>query len=151
MSNTTGLYVNAEEISEFISNNFVSSDPLRKYWEGLSDSDKNVTANQVTAFLDKLPYVGRKMSTTQPFSLPRIYKQMIIEFNNSLLEGALRVLYQNTQIESSEAFIMKQSGISSYSIESSSVSFNQSASGDSQYATNGIPKNLWSFFSPFVY
>lgn len=64
-------YVTLEEAAEYVSTHYLSSDDLRKAWEGLSSEDRTILLNKSFQAIELLPFAGRKTDPSQPNAFPR--------------------------------------------------------------------------------
>lgn len=64
-------YVTLEEATEYVVTHYLSSDDLRKAWEGLSDENRTVLLNKSFQAIELLPFSGRKSDPDQPNAFPR--------------------------------------------------------------------------------
>lgn len=69
----TNCYADIAEYNELIADNFMSTNPIRVFWEALSESDKKSLIVGSTSKYDKdsFYYKGYKQSKTQPLQFPR--------------------------------------------------------------------------------
>ena len=66
-------YVTELEAEEYISKNYVSTDPLRKAWAALTDEDKEVYLRVAAKTVDALALKGKKCEVNQKMQFPRYY------------------------------------------------------------------------------
>lgn len=154
--NGVPVYADVATINAYITTHYFSQNPVRLYWEGLSQEDQACFAIQMTSLIDSLPLVGYKCSRDQTLELPRFYKGIRLNFSDSLLDGAIVALYWNIQRTQSDMYSLLQSGVKSYSVESSSITFQASSDNLSRVGnTSGlkinIPPEVYSLFSKYVY
>lgn len=154
----TNSYMTLEEANNFIATRFVSSDPVRKFWEQLSEEDKVVIIITTTERYDtnSMLYRGNKVMITQPLQFPRIdtYKQ-IVECPDRVKVGLLLQGIRDTASLNSEIEQMREMGIHSFSDGGgASVTFENSNSSNYKKikTKDGIYRDLWTtYFSEYSY
>lgn len=154
--NGIDVYADVNTIDSYINSHYMSSSPIKQYWSGLDDNDKACFCIQLTQFIDSLPLIGYKLSRTQPLGLPRRYKSVTLDFSQDLLRGTLETLYTAQASDASEYETLRQQGVKSYSVEGSSITFQDaegvaSLVGSRSSLTSTIPTHLYKYFSRYVY
>lgn len=65
-------YVTLEEANDIISENFISTDEVYVFWQGLSDSDKEALLRSSRRSIDSLKFTGRRKVPGQILEFPRV-------------------------------------------------------------------------------
>lgn len=67
----TNSYITVDEADQLITENYLSTDPLRVAWEALATGDKEVLLRRAAAQIDRLPFTGRVADVNQKMAFPR--------------------------------------------------------------------------------
>lgn len=135
-------YITIEEANEYVESHYVSTDPLRKVWEDLSDDDKQIYLNVSAEAIDSLPWSGRKAHPNQEHAFPRYPSKAVppaIKFAN--IENAMSSADETATDDAALYQKMWSYGISSYTIGNLSETVGTAggnASARTQMASNGI-------------
>lgn len=98
--------------------NYFSGRPNSDLWTNLSNSEKEQALHFATLKINTLPFVGSKLSASQPLEFPRNFSpQMPNEVKFAVCEEALSVIENSVHSQN------KMLGISSMTVGSSSVSY----------------------------
>ena len=104
-------------------NNYFNNRPNSTSWSNLSNSEKEQALQFATLKINSLPFVGSKLSPSQPLEFPRNFSpQMPNEIKYAVCEEALSVVENSVHSQN------KMLGISSMTVGSSSVSYTNSDS-----------------------
>lgn len=125
----TNCYTNIEQANQLISDYMLSSNPIRKMWDELTDDDKKTIILSSTMKYDNnsMLYKGRKQSKDQSLQFPRIEKcSDVVECPERvkiglLIQGIKELI--NESATNSEYEVLQASGVKSYKIKDASVEF----------------------------
>lgn len=121
-------YVSLDEANAYITQNFVTTDPIRLNWEDLSDADKSALLSRSWKAVDTLPFPGRKTSEDQPTAFPRYPSEVVPQaIKDAQVENAVEIHNASLSTEVDTYKHMWQWGIKSYSIGSLSETFAETA------------------------
>jgi hypothetical protein len=150
-------YFDVEEANKMVTTRFISTDPVRKLWEQLTEEDKKVIILNSTEKYDNssMLYKGYKAVISQPLQFPRIDA-----FNNVwncpdkiklglLLQGLRDVSTSNSELEQ-----MYELGIHSFSDGGgASVTFESNRKTNRKIKNSlGISRDLWTtYFSEYSF
>lgn len=110
-------YVTLAEANNYIETRYLSSDPLRETWDGMSDEDKTVCLMRSLDAIESLPYVGHKMSATQLLAFPRCPQTEVPEnVKRAQIENALCMSDTSNDEDSALYDKLWRYGIESYTI-----------------------------------
>ncbi len=136
-------YVTLEYANAYIASHYVSTNPLRTSWDGLSDEDKQVLLTRSFDELETLPYTGRKLVPGQQNAFPRINAPRIY---GSAISYEIPVAVQNAQCTNALALTdtelvddvafydrLRSMGIKAYSLGNLSESIDAPAGPDARW------------------
>lgn len=140
-------YITLEEVKQIIED-YVYVDAILEYVNTLSDNFINKIINRSTKIIDKLHFKGYKVDSGQPLSFPRYdYKgknTVVVECPEDIKIGiVLQAIYDSYYLNKDE-MQLKQLGVSSYSVDGASISFNNNVS-ENKYK-NGIYKDIYEYY-----
>lgn len=113
-------YTDIDQANELISDNFMSTNKIRQYWEGLEDDDKKSLIYSSTKLCDtdRLLYKGSKLNIEQKMQFPRRnYWGTIIECPESIKLGIIVNGVQSCIVEnesSADFESLKSNGVKSF-------------------------------------
>ena len=140
-------YITLEEVKQIIED-YVYVDAILEYVNTLSDNFINKIINRSTKIIDKLHFKGYKVDIEQPLSFPRYdYKgknTVVVECPEDIKVGiVLQAIYDSYYLNKDEVQL-KKLGVSSYSVDGASISFNKDIS-ENKYK-NGIYKDIYEYY-----
>lgn len=110
-------YVTIAEADTYVEEHYLSTDPLRVLWEGLSESDKGALLRRSFQMLELLPFIGRKYECLQPNAFPRWPDETIPEgVKHAQIENALSNGDPDNAEEAAFYERLWKYGVQSYSI-----------------------------------
>lgn len=155
----TNSYITVQEANQLITDNFMSTDPIRVFWNNIgNDSDKeSIILNSTKKFdKDSMCYKWFKQDVNQPLQFPRvdIYKN-IIECPEDIKLG---LLLQGIKTNMANAYAeyqqLKAQGVKSYKIKDASVEFFdtfQTKDIDTSMLSNGMYKLVYDqYFIDYI-
>lgn len=110
-------YSTVVEADEYVSTRYISTDPVRTRWEGLTEDDKQALLNKSMDIINNLPLTGCKANADQENAFPRFGQEEIpdaVKFAE--IELALAYADSDSVADVDHYRKMVQYGISSYSI-----------------------------------
>lgn len=122
----TNSYIDVQEANQLITDNFMSTDPIRVFWESLnSNSDKESLIISSTKKYDRdsMCYKWFKQDVNQSLQFPRvdIYKNVIDCPEDIKLGLLIQGIKENRLNKYAEYQELKSQGIKSYKIKDASV------------------------------
>lgn len=132
-------YVSVEDATIYVAEHYISTDPMRALWTGLSTEDKEVLLRKSFECIERLPFTGRKTDKDQPNAFPRFPNTTVpTSIVSAQVENALS-LADPTSSEDA-AFYQKlwQYGVEEYKIGNLSERTSTGAWGNSLSAASGI-------------
>lgn len=110
-------YVSVEYADQYVSTHYLSTDDLRKTWEGLSPEDKAALLQQSFDAMELLPYTGRKTNLNQSMAFPRCPDAEVPDaVKHAQIENALSLKDPSATDDSAFYGRLWQFGVESYSI-----------------------------------
>lgn len=145
----TNAYADVSEYDELISSRFMSSNPIRKYWETLNNSDKECLIVGSTLKYDNetMLYKGCKQSSEQSLQFPRIIKNSdVVECPDNIKLGIILQGCNDSMIEGTTEGEMLANGVKSFADGTGArIEFIDSSSskGSAVKTSNGINRDIW--------
>lgn len=155
----TNSYIDVQEANQLITDYFMSTDPIRVFWESLSsNSDKeSLILNSTRKYdRDSMGYKWFKQDNEQTLQFPRIdiYKRVIQCPEDIKLGLLIQGIKENMLNKYAEYQELKAQGIKSYKIKDASVEFFdtfQIKDVDTTRVENGIFKNEYNqYFKDYI-
>jgi hypothetical protein len=151
-------YMTVEDANQLLSDFLVSSDPMKKYWDALSNDDKSVLIYSNTQKFDNddMMYRWFKLDAEQPLQFPRIdINKKVIEVPNKIKLGLLINGIQTAMYSKDTDYTsLRDQGIRQYKIKDASVEFFSSADmagGTLGKTSNGMYKSIFeNYFKEFT-
>lgn len=148
-------YATVEQADIYVTEHYISTDPLRIAWNALSQEDKQVILNVSAEAIDSLPYPGRKLDPTQPNVFPRYPSQQVpTAIIAAQIENAISVSDSSSSEDAALYQRMWSFGIASYRIGNLSESVGNASGGASlsaQMLQNGIVSTkAQALLKPFI-
>lgn len=135
-------YATVEQADQYVSEHYISTDPLRIAWNALSQEDKQIILNVSAEAINSLPYPGRKYDPTQENAFPRYPSQQVpAAIFAAQIENAISVSDSSSSEDAALYQRMWSFGIASYKIGNLSESIGSASGGatlSAQMLQNGI-------------
>lgn len=137
-------YITLEEAKQLL-DDYVYEDAILEYVNTLSDNFISKIINRSTKIIDKLHFKGYRIDSGQPLSFPRYdyrnYKKVVVECPEDIKVGiVLQAIYDSYYLNKDEVQL-KKLGVSSYSVDGASISFNKDISDEK--LQSGIYKDIF--------
>jgi hypothetical protein len=117
----TNLYVTVEEAKAYIEK-YKGTSSLAA-WSALDVKDQQASLFSSMLMIDRLPFIGKKVSETQTEAFPRVIDGKDIGIPEHIkLAIAFQALYMINSSDA-EVAVLRSAGVSNYSIDDFSVSF----------------------------
>ena len=152
MELTVGVnsYISLEEAEQLV-NDYITVKNILNWVKDEIKQDKNYLPkiiNISTKLIDKLDYKGVKVDKKQPLSFPRVIQdgkdKVIIECPEDIKIGIVLQAITNDYFENTDEEQAKRQGISNYSVDGASITFNNSISiKGSERIGDGIYKSIY--------
>ena len=145
----TNAYADINEYNNLINTRFMSNNPIRKYWESLSNSDKESLIIGSTLKYDNetMLYKGVKQSSEQSLQFPRIINNSdILECPDNIKLGIILQGCNDSMIEGTTEGEMLANGVKSFADGTGArIEFIDSSSskGSAVRTSNGIIRDIW--------
>ena len=155
----TNSYIDVQEANQLITDYFMSTDPIRVFWESLSnDSDKeSLILNSTRKYdRDSMCYKWFKQDVNQSLQFPRvdIYKNVIDCPEDIKLGLLVQGIKENMLNKYAEYQELKSQGIKSYKIKDASVEWFdtfQTKDIDTTKLSNGMFSNVYNqYFRDYI-
>ena len=121
-------YVLVEEANDLVSKTLTSDEISKSGWVELSDSDKLIWLNRATAFIDSLPYRGKKANKMQTNKFPRVVNTLEIGIPNAVKTCTAHLAYLLLLDSKSARREMQKTGVKSITASKVSESYNEDTS-----------------------
>lgn len=132
-------YVDVAYADDYVATHFLSTDPLRTGWEGLTTQDKEVLLQRSFEAIESLPFAGRKSDPSQPNAFPRCpYEEIPDAVKNAQVENAVSLSDSTTSEDAAFYEKLWQYGVSSYSIGDLSEHTSSGSWGRSSNSISGL-------------
>lgn len=145
----TNAYADINEYDNLINTRFMSNNPIRKYWEALSNSDKESLIIGSTLKYDNetMLYKGVKQSSEQSLQFPRIINNSdILECPDNIKLGIILQGCNDSMIEGTTEGEMLANGVKSFADGTGArIEFMDSSSskGSAVRTNSGIMRDIW--------
>lgn len=150
-------YMTLEEANDIVSKSFLSSSKERQFWDGLTDSDKEILIINATDQVDvqQSAFRGNKVNSKQNMEWPRVINGNNTDTPYSIKKGILlNIIKQNLLSMTDEGKLIAM-GVKSFADGGGAkIEFNTESTSSSEWITNkvGIFKNIWkTYFSDWSY
>ena len=148
-------YMDLDEANKIVNTNFMSDDPMRLFWNKLSDDDKQILILSTTIDVDtnSMLYKGYKRNINQPLQFPRIDNYgNVIECPNRVKIGIVKQALRQSYLKTSDEYKLKELGIKSFADGSgASISFDTNNTVTTK-TKQGVYKDLWfTYFSDYSF
>lgn len=150
----TNSYIDIQEANQLITDNFMSTDPIRVFWESIgNDSNKeSLILNSTRKFdRDSMCYKWFKQDNEQTLQFPRvdIYKNVIQCPEDIKLGLLIQGIKENMLNKYAEYQELKAQGIKSYKIKDASVEWFdtfQTKDIDTTKLSNGMFTKVYNLY-----
>lgn len=146
-------YITVEEMLEYLSKNYVSTDPLRIQWEAMSAEDQMVHLRKSFNYINSLPYNGRPANPSQEIPFPRAgaFTNMdLLKVKYAQAEQALAISDTVAAQETEERKRLRRAGVTSYKIGDLSETFQGGASALSCGNFFGLSESAYRYLSKWL-
>ena len=152
----TNCYADIAGYNELITNNFLSNNPIRVFWDSLDDADKKSLIISSTSKYDKesFCYKGFKLDVEQPLQFPRInvYKKTI-DCPDAIKLGIILNSLRDTMSENSTESEMRANGIKSFQDGTGAkieLEYSGNVSKSAMKTGEGVYRVIWeTYFSEY--
>lgn len=117
-------YLDITEADNIIESELFDNSEEYSYWNNLSTRNKETLIRRSTKLVDKSLFRGRKVEADNPLSFPRIIDGVEVECPYDIKVAILLNGLRNAVNNGKDEIVLQQLGVKSYSIEGSSISFN---------------------------
>ena len=151
----TNAYADVSEYDDLIASRFMSTNPIRVFWDSLSNSDKECLIVGSTAKYDKdsFHYKGYKQNKTQSLQFPRLLSSddVINCPDNIKLGIVLQGCKDSLMIGTTEGEMI-ENGVKSFADGTGArIEFATSSDGLAAKTSNGINRDIWmNYFDDYV-
>lgn len=110
-------YMTLDECNALVHELLPSFDSGRKFWDGLSDDDKETIVLNAMSKIDTpdMLYRGKKLHVDMPLQFPRTYYGAIIECPDDIKKAIVLQAIRDFKDTGSELETMKEAGVHSFS------------------------------------
>lgn len=148
----TNIYVTLEEAQALILRYKGTSGS--DAWGALSDENKQAYLFRAMLLIDRLPFLGVKVDPTQTEQFPRIINGMDVDIPGEIKLAVTLQAYNNAEEDSNgQLKQVGKKGITNYSIDDFSVSFDTSKDETTEMLINplaGIESEALMLLKPFL-
>lgn len=144
-------YVTLEEANTYVSENYVTADPLRIQWEALIDDDKKALLRKSFQTIELLPFTGRKTCMDQPNMFPRWPQEEVPQsIKAAQVENALSLSDTSNAEDDAHYTKLWKYGVSSYSIGNLSESISTGTYGMNAQRTGVVSAVATRLLQPYL-
>lgn len=148
-------YADVNEYDDLISSRFMSNNPIRKYWNELSNEDKTslIIGSTLKYDKDSFYYKGYKQDIEQSLQFPRLFSEdNVFECPDNIKLGIiLQGIKDNMMIGTTEGEMI-ENGVKSFADGTGArIEFASSSDGLAARTSNGINRDIWmSYFDEYT-
>lgn len=151
----TNAYADVTEYDDLIASRFMSTNPIRVFWDSLSNSDKEslIVGSTLKYDRDSFNYRGYKQDKTQPLQFPRlINSDDVIDCYDNIKLGIVLQGCKDVMSEGTTEGEMYENGIKSFADGTGArIEFASSSDGLAAKTSNGINRDIWmNYFDDYV-
>lgn len=146
-------YITIEQANQYISNYYLSSDPLRIQWEAIEDADKEVLLRKAFVQINSLPYTGRPKNNKQPLPFPRACNftaQDMQNVQNAQAEQAIAISDSVTAQETVDRIKLRRAGVVQYTIGDLSEKFQTGLPSESNATFFGLSEKAYKYLAKWL-
>lgn len=146
-------YITIEQANQYISNYYLSSDPLRIQWEAIEDADKEVLLRKAFVQINSLPYTGRPKNSKQSLPFPRACNftaQDMQNVQNAQAEQAIAISDSVTAQETVDRIKLRRAGVVQYTIGDLSEKFQSGLPSESNATFFGLSEKAYKYLAKWL-
>lgn len=146
-------YITIEQANQYISNYYLSSDPLRIQWEAIEDADKEVLLRKAFVQINSLPYTGRPENNKQSLPFPRACNftaQDMQNVQNAQAEQAIAISDSVTAQETVDRIKLRRAGVVQYTIGDLSEKFQTGLPSESNATFFGLSEKAYKYLAKWL-
>lgn len=146
-------YITIEQANEYVSNYYLSSDPLRIQWEASSEEDKEVLLRKAFNQINSLPFIGKPKRVDQPLPFPRYCDFKPQDMQNvqyAQVEQAIAISDIVTAQENVDRIKLRRAGVVQYTIGDLSEKFQSGLPSESNATMFGLSEKAYGFLSKWL-
>ena len=143
-------YVTLVEANQYVSNYYVSTDPLRVQWEATADADKEVMLRRAFVQINSLPYTGRPKNSL-PF--PRACNftaQDMQKVKYAQTEQSIAISDPITAQETEDRLKLRRAGVTQYTIGDLSEKFQNGLPVDSNATFYSLSEKAYRYLKKWL-
>lgn len=147
-----GTYISAEEMLEYLQNNYLSTDSLRMQWEAIDYGDQEVLLHKAYNQINNLPFTGRPTNASQEEPFPRgdsFTAADLLKVKHAQAELALTFSDIVTAQETAHRISLRRAGVVSYTIGDLSEHYG-AMSAESNATLYGLPQQAYRYLSKWL-
>ena len=151
----TNAYADVNAYDDLIASRFMSTNPIRVFWESLSNEDKEclIVGSTLKYDRDSFNYKGYKQDRTQPLQFPRLLNSDdVISCPDNIKLGIVLQGCKDALSEGTTEGEMYENGIKSFADGTGArIEFASSSDGLAAKTSNGINRDIWmNYFDDYV-
>ena len=143
-------YITIEEMNQYVTTHFVSSDALRVQWEATSEEDQEVWLRRAFDQINSLPYTGRPKNPKQKLPFPRHGQVDFLNVKYAQAEQAIAITDTVEQQEINDRLRLRRAGVTEYRIGDLQEKFNGQIPSASNGTFFGLAEKAYSYLSKWL-
>lgn len=156
MALTVGVdtYITIQEMNDYVSKYYTSSDPLRIQWDAMSESDQEVYLRRAFTQINSLPFTGKPKTSKQTLPFPRyhdFHESDLLNVKNAQAEQALAITDVIALQEVSERMNLRRAGVVSYRIGDLQETFQKGLPVDSNANFFGLSQKAYTYLQKWLH
>ena len=145
-------YITLEEANTYLSQHYVSTDPLLIQWNSLSDNDKEVFLRRAFDQMNSLPYTGRPKNPKQLLPFPRhnFDSNDYLKIKYAQAEQSISYTDMINSNEVADRIRLRRAGVIQYSIGDLSERFQSGLPVESNANFFGMCEKSYKYLSKWL-
>lgn len=146
-------YVTIAEANQYVSNYYLSSDPLRIQWEAMDEADKEVMLRKAFVQINSLPYTGRPAKPHQPNPFPRCSNFSVADMQKvkyAQVEQSMSISDPVAEQETVDRINLRRAGVVQYTIGDLSERFQSGLPEDSNATFFGLSEKAYKYLREWL-
>lgn len=146
-------YITIQEMNEYVSKYYPSSDPLRIQWESMAEDDQEVYLRRAFIQINSLPFTGKPKTTKQTLPFPRygnFTAADLLNVKNAQAEQAIAITDTLALQEVEERIRLRRAGVVQYRIGDLQEKFQSGLPVDSNANFFGLSQKAYNYLAKWL-
>lgn len=155
MALTVGVdtYITIQEMNDYVSKYYPSSDPLRVQWESMDEADQEVYLRKSFVQINSLPYTGKPKTSKQTLPFPRYHgftESDLLNVKYAQAEQGIALTDTVALDEVSQRVNLRRAGVVRYRIGDLQEQFQSGLPVDSNANFFGLSERAYQYLSKWL-